>query len=290
MVCLAALGGIYWYRSRALSGQALLRRLPHRDAVVFYVDFAALRSAGILQMLDGSKVGEDPEYKSFVSKTRFDYKRDLDAALLSFAPHGKFLLLKGRFDWKSLHSYVKSEGGECVNSLCRMAGSAPERRISFFPVRSNLMALAISPEDRAAQIMSEPGSAEDVEFPSAPVWVSVPGALLKSGEALPTGTRMFARGMELAESLTLSFAPESNRVSARLEVVCRSDEYATEMASQLTKTTALLRELIEREGQKPNPADLSGILASGAFRAEKRRVLGYWPIERAFIDNALGGQ
>jgi hypothetical protein len=290
VVCLAAIGGVSWYRSRALSAAALLRRLPHRDALVLYVNFDALRRAGILQMLDGSKVGEDPEYRSFVGKTQFDYKRDLDTALLSFAPHGKFLLLKGRFDWKSLDAYVKSEGGECTNSLCRMAGSAPERRISFFPVRSNLMALAVSPEDRAAQIMSAPGPAEDMDFPNAPVWFSVPGAMLKSGDALPTGTRMFARGMELAESVTLSFAPEGGRVSARLEVRCRSDEYAAEMASQLTRTTALLRQMIERERQKPNPADLSGVLASGAFRAENRRVLGYWPLERAFIDNALGGQ
>jgi len=29
-----------------------------------------------------------------------------------------------------------------------MTGSAPERRISFFPLRANLMALAVSPDDR----------------------------------------------------------------------------------------------------------------------------------------------
>jgi hypothetical protein len=101
---------------------------------------------------------------------------------------------------------------------------------------------------------------------------------------------MFARGMELAESVTLSLAPEGNRLSARLDVRCRSDEYAAEMAQQLSRTTTLLRELIERENQKPNPADLSGVLASGAFHSEKRRVIGYWPIERAFLNNALGAQ
>jgi hypothetical protein len=47
--------------------------------------------------------------------------------------------------------------------------------------------------------------------------------------------------------------------------------------------------LIEREHQKPNPADLSGFLTSGAFRSEGLRVSGYWRITRALIENLLGG-
>jgi hypothetical protein len=176
---------------------------------------------------------------------------------------------------------MRRESNGEITRLLRLADEVSGELVSL---QEQLQGLPQAASDRVAALQ---GAGEDLT--QAAQEVQAPGATTP-GEALPTGTRMFARGMELAESLTLSFAPESNRVSARLEVVCRSDEYATEMASQLTKTTALLRELIEREGQKPNPADLSGILASGAFRAEKRRVLGYWPIERAFIDNALGGQ
>jgi hypothetical protein len=39
-----------------------------------------------------------------------------------------------------------------------------------------------------------------------------------------------------------------------------------------------------------NNVEPSGVLASGAFHSEKRRVIGYWPIERAFLNNALGAQ
>ena len=87
----------------------MLKRLPTDDAVVLYIDFSRLRAGGILQMLDGSKVGEDPEYQSFVRKTDFDYKQDLDAAMVAFAPKGKYMLLRGRFDWKSLKSYVLAQ-------------------------------------------------------------------------------------------------------------------------------------------------------------------------------------
>lgn len=291
-VCGVSVWGVAWYRSRSLTMVSLLRRLPAEDALVVYIDFSELRRGGILQLLDGSKAGEDPEYQRFVSQTQFDYRNDLDAAIVAFAPTGRFLLLKGRFDWKSLHAYVESRNGECFNSLCRMTGSAPDRRISFFPVRPNLMALAVSPDQVAASRLSSPapGPDPDLEVPSAPVWLSIPTSVLKSTDSLPAGTRVFARSLEQAETVTLAFAPEGQGLAARLDVRCRNDRDAADLASQLTRTTSLLREMMEREHQKPNPADLSGVLTSGAFRNQGRRVVGHWPIGPAFVQNMLGGQ
>jgi len=153
-LCGATLSGVIWYRSRALSPAAMLKRLPASDAAVLYLDFAKLRSAGILQLLDSSKVGEDPEYTAFVRQTEFDYKQDLDAAMVSFAPSGKYMLLKGRFDWKALKAYVQSTDGRCNNSFCKMSGSTPEKHISFFPLQSSVMALGVSPDDVAALRMN----------------------------------------------------------------------------------------------------------------------------------------
>jgi hypothetical protein len=170
-----------------------------------------------------------------------------------------------------------------------MAGSTPERRISFFPVRSNLMALAVSPDESAALRLQDAPSGPDPQVPAAPVWLSIPTSVLKSSDSLPAGTRVFARSMEQAETVTLAFAPEGHGLAARLDVRCRDDRAAADLASQLTRTTSLLLEMMEREHQKPNPADLSGVLTAGAFRSEGRRVLGYWPIEQAFVQNVLGG-
>jgi hypothetical protein len=61
------------------------------------------------------------------------------------------------------------------------------------------------------------------------------------------------------------------------------------VAGQLASATLTLKQMLEREHQKPGPADLAGILASGAFRSEGRRVYGYWPIERAFVESILSG-
>jgi hypothetical protein len=267
----------------------LLKRMPVRDAVVVYIDFGELRRGGILQLLEGSKASEDPDYQSFAGKINFDYRQDLDTALVAFAPSGKYMLVKGRFDWKSLRSYALAGGGSCLNTLCRMTGSTPDRRISFFPVQSSLMALAVSREEFAASDMTQVRSGPAAEVPSAPVWLSVPGSFLKSGENLPSGTRMFAHGMEKAEKVTLAFAPDGNRLAARIEVRCRNEQDAVEVASQLASATLTLKQMLEREHQNPGPADLAGVLASGSFRSEGQNVFGYWPMERAFVESILSG-
>ena len=290
--CLLALAGGYWLRSRALRPAALLARLPRRDALIACVDFQALRRAGILQMFDGSNVEQDPEYRSFVERTHFDYTRDLDFAVAAFAPGGKFLLLRGRFDWKSLEAYVRSQNGQCADSFCRMTGSAPDRLISFFPLRSNLMALAVSPDDSAALRMAEPGPAPEPETSAfagnAPLWVSIPASALKSPVALPEGARPFADAVGQAGSATLAFIPENGRIAATLDIRCAKAGDAAQIALRLTSATEALRDALTRDHRQPDPAGLSGVLAAGSFQAQGQRVLGRWPIEKAFLRNVLG--
>ena len=286
-VCAASLGGLFWYRSRARTPAAMYRRLPVRDALVFYIDFEALRRGGLMQVFDSAKGPEDPEYLRFVSGTAFDYKRDLDGAMAAFGPTGRFILAKGRFDWKSLRSYAASQQGKCDNSLCRLSGSTPDRRISFLPIQSGLMALAVSADDSAAMRLTSPAAGPDMQIPGAPVWASLPPSWLRSAGNLPDGTRPFARAVEQAESVILAFAPEGNRFALKLTVVCGGEQDAYDAASQLTRMTALLRKLIALEKQTPNPGDLSGVLVSGTFRNAGNRVFGYWPIERVFVENLL---
>jgi hypothetical protein len=289
-LCLLAAGGVAWFRARALRPASLIARLPRRDALIAYIDVQALRRAGILQLLDGSATGQDPDYRSFVERTRFDYARDLGVAVAAFAPGGKFLLLKGSFDWKSLDAYVRSQNGGCDDSLCRMTGSAPDRLISFFPLHSNLMALAVSQDDSAALRMSTPAPAEQMEIPAAPVWVSIPVSALKSADSIPAGARPFAEAMGQADSIMLAFGPEGGNVAATLDIRCKKAGDAVEIASRLISATGLLRDAMTKENQQPDPAGLSGMLAAGTFRAEGTRVTGRWPIGKAFLQAVLGGK
>ncbi len=288
VVITAAVWGVVWYRGRPIPTAALIKRLPTRNTLLLSVDFDALRQAGILEMIAGSKATQDPDYRRFVEKTNFDYLQDLDHALVAFAPGGTYMLIRGTFDWRSLHNYARQQGGGCVNAFCRMVGSSHERQISFFRVQTGLMGLAVSPDDSAAARLQQVPSGPNPVIPDDPVWLSIPASVLR-GDDLPTGTRMFAHTIEQADRVILSFSMNGNNFAAHLDVLCRDERDAGEIATQLAAATARLREMIEREHQKPNPADLSGVLSSGTFHAEGPKVIGYWPIDRSFAINMLGG-
>jgi hypothetical protein len=281
--------GLQWQRSRALSTpEALLKRLPARDAVVFYVDFAALRRTGIVEAAAASAVAAEPEYRDFIEKTGFDYTTDLDSALVAFASSGRYFLVRGRFDWARLRAYAAQSGGQCQGGFCSMPGSAPERRISFLPLRDDLMALAVSRDSQAAQLLTRPDpSSHPAEIPAEPVWLTLPAAALKSGEDLPAGTRMFARGIEDAETVLLALGPDKERFAVKIDVLCRSEKQAAELVDTMQRATTALRQMIEREKQTPNPRDLSGVLTGGEFRSEGARVHGRWPVERVFFEEVF---
>jgi hypothetical protein len=46
--------------------------------------------------------------------------------------------------------------------------------------------------------------------------------------------------------------------------------------------------MVAHATQKPQPADLAQGLTSGSFESKGARVFGYWPMERAFVEQALG--
>ena len=288
--CTAAVWGVIAYRARYMSPAELIQRLPAQDALLLYIDFSALRRAGLLQLLDGSHFGQEPEYVHFVQDTDFNYVQDLDSTLAAFAPTGKYILAKGRFDWKALSAYALKQHGECYNAVCKMAGSTPDRNISFLPLQSGLMALAVSQDPTAATRMEASDAAAPIPGPDAPVWMSLPKSILKAPDNLPEGTQLFAKTVQDAKSVTLGFSPEGDRLAARLNVLCKNDQDAALAAAELAKITQVLREMIAHAQQKPKPADLAFVLASGSFEAKGSRVYGYWPIGRAFVEQALSAR
>ena len=292
-VCGGAAGLVTFERARvqAASPKGMLRRLPAQKAIVLFLDFDSLRRGGMLKLFSNAKSGEEPDYQAFVRATGFDYRNDLDAAAVAFAGDGEFFVVKGRFDWRKLGSYVASQGGTCVNGLCRMPGSTAGRRISLLPLQSNLMALAVSSDDFAVTRLTEPqnGAVEPLDRPSEPVWLSIPPDSLKSADHLPSGTRMFATALASADRILLSLDSQGQQLEARLAVTCRTSTDAITLVKELERATSLLRETIIRENQKPNPKDLSGVLTAGVFEQAGRRVVGRWALPPAFLESLAGG-
>ncbi len=289
--CAVLLAIALYYRSQAPSNTAdLLRYLPPSSTEVnWYIDVGVLRRAGVLDSLAGPAVGEEPDYRAFVQSTGFDYRRDLDAVIASSQGKDLFFLLRGRFDWKKLRDYATSQGGECRNGICRVPSNKPDRTVSFIEVKKNLMALAVSSDRYAARKATSKHERRAMPIPSQPIWAAAPGSALKGVDSLPAGTKLFAQAIENAERFTLAVGPEGPAYAALLDVTCRTDEEAVVLKYQFEKVTEVLRKLIARSDQAPNPRDLSGVLTSGTFHREDRRVHARWPIEKPFLDALAAG-
>lgn len=271
-----------------LSTAEMLACLPPGEAVVVSVDAAALRRSGVLDLLAGAKGAEEPDYRAFIQQTGFNYRDHLDTVLLSVGEKETLVLAAGRFDWKALREYAALNRGACRNNLCRLEASRPGSYISFYPLRRQVLALAVGPDPRAA-LKLRPQSAGPSAPPGAPVWLRAPGSALRRAESLPPGTRLFLKALENAEEITLRVDPDGGRFQLGLEARCRTPEDAVVLHAQLEKVTDVLRKLILRTDHQPNPSDLSGVLTAGRFWRQGRNVLGQWPLERAFLETLAGG-
>jgi hypothetical protein len=289
-VCVAAVAVARWWRvSSPYDAGRLISALPADRATVVYLDTEQLRRSGMLALLAGSKAVEEPDYLKFVNDTGFDYRTDLDALAVAFVDNRVFATLRGRFRWKQLTAYAENQGGECHYSVCTMLGSTADRNISFYPLKSDVLAMAISTDPRAVTNIG-PGGHLQMPVPVAPFWISVPAATFNRLDSFPSGTRAFLSPLAHAEKVIFSAGPQGNRLQLRLEVTCATPDAAAELVKQFSGVTGLLKNMIEREHMTPNPRDLSGVLVAGTFEQRHSTVIGTWPVERGFVEALASGQ
>lgn len=144
-----------------LAGSALWQRLQAQDQLSAYLPAAGgsylslkvneLRRAGLLN----ASPNLDAEYRNFIESTNFRYEKDLDELYLYLSPDNNYYLARGRFDWNRLRAYALSTGGRCVDRVCSLPSSQPGKFVSYYPLRENVIALALSPDPFAASLLSE---------------------------------------------------------------------------------------------------------------------------------------
>ncbi len=272
----AASGFVRWREHRAFSDvPALLSRFPVEDAAVLRIDASALRAAGLLTE---PRQALEPEYRQFLDGTGFDYRRDLESLVASFSPSGTYFIVRGHFDWNKLRAYAARQGGSCYQDLCRVQGSTPERRISFLPLRDDVMALAVSQDDLAASRLAKPSQPVAAKLPNAPVWLSIPGTELRRPGALPPGLRAAFSGLINADRIVITL----NGAEAHLEASCRTPDDARILASQLRTAARTI-------GERASGDDVARALAAGSFDQSGLRVDGRWPVSKAMLDSLTSG-
>jgi hypothetical protein len=288
-ICGLVLAGLYLIRARgAATPGRMIASLPRSGMVVVYLDLKALRSAGIMDLIAGSKATENVEYQQFVEGTGFDYRRDLDAIAASFSGRNSYIVLRGRFDWKKLNVYAEANGGACRNAVCRVPGEQA-RFASFYPLRSDTMGLAFGFNEFAALDITASADSQGIEEPNQPIWVSVSGPALQDVPALPAGARSFMSPLESAEHITMGIGPSNGRLQVSADIRCSSETTASDLVVKLEGATNTLRKMLARENKQPSPRDLSGVLHGGTFRRDGRIVYATWPMERQFIEALAAG-
>jgi hypothetical protein len=289
---LAAAGGIYW--SHRTLGAArpsdLVVLLPTSNASVVYIDVDAMRRSGILNLVAGSKTVEEADYRRFVNETKFDYRQDLDAIAAAFKDGKVYLALRGRFHWKNLKDYAARQGGSCHGDFCVVAGSQPNRRISFYPLRRDVLAMAVSPDDFSAYQVASQSVKLTLAPPKEPVWAVIPAVALQSMDSLPAAAKAFVPALQGAEQVVFSIgADPAQQLQLGVQVTCKDAAAASALLTQFESTTSALRQMLSKDHGKPDPADLSSVLVAGSFHRNERQVYGAWPIPKAFVDAIAGG-
>lgn len=289
--CALAFAGAYWWNSSRIPDVAsLFRRLPTERALVVGVDVKALRDAGLLEALAGSRNVEELDYREFVEQTGFDYREDLDYVAAALDGEHKYFLLRGRFDWGLMKRFSAAKGAQCVNFFCTVKGRDPGKNVSYFPLSQDVLALAQSFAPKAAYELTNERN-PDVEFPvpGYAIWGSMPGPLLSASQNLPDGVKAFASTLSSAERVTLGLTATAQGLEARLDADCADAAAAVELQGRLRALTELLQKMIARSGQQPKPEEMGAVLMAGKFDISGKRVKAYWPMPRAFLDSLVSG-
>jgi hypothetical protein len=281
-VLAALLFGIHYYRYRFVRSNAdLVKLLPAGEWTTFFADFASLREAGLINLLANIQPAGEQDYRDFVSKTQIDYTRDLDT--LAGATDGTqiFFVLRGRFQWDKLQDFAKAHAGVCGGDACSAPTSKEGRWANFVLIQPDVVALALSRDQAAADLLRPPGRRVQENPPAYPVWVQASPSLLKNPTSLPAVLRIFAITLQSAEAVTLSVNPgrgDAQALTVQLEATFANQASAEATRNQCEIQTKMLKLALAREQQGAGPADLGGLLANGTFHLVERRVIGDWPV------------
>ena len=168
-----------------------------------------------------------------------------------------------------------------------MQGSTPDRRISFLPLRPDTIALAVSTDDLAATRLTHIGAKITDPLPPGPVWLTIPGTVLRQPGGLPAGLRVVFSGLVQADRVIFTAGASATGVEVRMDAACKSETDARILVSQLENSVSLLKDAAARNQADTSP--LSNVLMGGSFTQAGARVTGKWPLGKDLIDTLTEG-
>lgn len=277
--------GITYYRQRFVrSNGDLVKLLPPGDETVFFADLGAIRHAGLLRMLAAVKPAPEAEYAEFMQRTQFDFARDLDALAGAYDGDRLYLVGRGHFDWDKLQAYAVAHGGTCGADFCQEPGSTAGKWANFVRVQPDVIALAVSSDRTAADVLRPPGRRVQGglgDEPGGPIWVKLSRALRRNPSTLPLPLQMFAISVQSADEITLAVQPvKDGAFEIRLLGDFANAAAADTAQAQLEIQTKNLQRVLGDEGQKN---DLGAVLMGGKFYTVGTKLEGSWPVRKELV-------
>lgn len=267
------------------SDEDLLALLPDGDSTISFARVDLLRRAGMLQLIADGRA-TDHEYQAFVRATRFDYTRDVDALAGSVSERGTLIVVRGRFDWPRIETYVRKQGGMCSAQTCSLRSSRSETWISMIRLQSDVIGVALGKERSLVGTIHPGQQAAPQPVPAQPVWMKLAPHLVKNPSSVPAALRIFLISLQpCSVMLALNGARNDQGDAFQIELNgrCSSAVAADTVRKQLEIQTKMLKLELAREHQEPNPADLTGLLTSGTFDTSGNEVRGTWPVRKELL-------
>jgi hypothetical protein len=291
VLCAAAVAFVRWRKlAQPYDAARLFSALPVARGTLLYLDVETLRKGGILDLLAGSKAAEEPDYRNFVTQTGFDYRTDLDAVAAVFDSGQVYLTVRGHFDWPQLSGYARAQGGTCQYLICSMAASAPGRNISFYPLRGDVLALAVTSAERGVNMIAD-GQATPQVLPNDPAWLWAPRETFRNSSSLPAGIQLLLAPLTDAQSVALSAGPAANNgLRLRAQVSFASPNAAAALVQQFQSLTKSLGQMSPQAGGSPGSTDVAGLLAKGTVEQKDSLVTAEWPLDPAFLKSLAQGK
>lgn len=140
----------------------------------------------------------------------------------------------------------------------------------------------MSTDDLAASRLTKAGEPLAGELPSAPAWLSIPGAALRQQGVAPPGIRVVLSALINADRVVVTLGPAAGGIEMKIDATCSTPADARILESQLKSATALIRAHAQQD-------DLARALAGGSFTSTDRRVTGRWPVEQRVLDSLTAG-
>ena len=286
--CSAILGLLEWQRrTRDISDAALLARLPDKEGSSAYLNVQALRQSGLLDAIAGNRAEEEADYQAFVRFTGFDYRDDLDAVLAHFSPDFSLFLMRGRFSWEQIGTFMRAHDARCLNGVCSMRFSRGGF-LSAMPLAPDIIAFGIGGHRTVVYSALQIRETRK-QPPPEPFWIEFSEGFLKSGARLPEGTRAFASAVAGARSVFVSVSPNGANLEAMMRATFSTADEATTHRVLLEENTSLLQKFFDRDKQKPGQGDIGAMLVSGRFEQQQGNVIGRWPLDRNLFRRVLEG-